>query len=311
MRILLAGTPAFAKIAFENLLHCAHTDTESLTLEIIGLLTQPDRIFGRKKELKAPETKEFMCSLFPNIPIFQPQRIDTHTIESIKALQPDMILVVAFGQILPQAFLDIAPCLNLHASILPNLRGASPIQEMILAQPKFFGVSVMQMELGLDCGAILGVGYVENCGENLYTLSTRLAQRGAQVLWGVLKRLHTHSLVPLEQNNADSSYCTKITRQDGLITLKNAQEVYYKYLAYYGWPSVFVESGLKFTHIVGFEAQGFYKEGEIIKILAHSALIGCKQGYLEIVSVQPPNKKEMPINAYLAGARLQEGVCLL
>lgn len=301
MRVLLAGTPRFATIVFETLL------TES-TLTIVGLLTQPDRIFGRKKELKAPDTKEFILSRFPDMPIFQPERIDSHTIESLKQLQPDIIIVVAFGQILPQAFLDIAPCVNLHASILPKLRGASPIQEMILAQPRFFGVSVMQMELGLDSGAVLGVGYVQNCGEDIQTLSQILAQRGAQVLINVLKRFHI--IVPLPQSHVDSSYCTKITRQDGLITLSNAQEVYHKYLAYYGWPSVFLESGLKLTRILGFVPQGQHKAGEILKILPHSALIGCDQGYLEVASVQPPNKKEMPIHAYLLGARLQEGKCL-
>lgn len=310
MRILLAGTPHFAKVAFESLLQYAQQSPNQHypTLEIIGLLTQPDRIFGRKKELKAPETKEFFRTRFPALPIFQPERVDHNTIESIKALKPDMIVVVAFGQILPQAFLDIAPCVNLHASILPNLRGASPIQEMILSQPRFFGVSVMQMELGLDCGAVLGVSYVRNNGENIQSLSEILAQRGAQLLWGVLKRAQI--LSPLPQNHVDSSYCTKITRQDGLITLHNAQEVYHKYLAYYGWPSVFLESGLKFTRIVGFEPQGHYAAGEIIKILPQSALIGCHQGYLEITSVQPPNKKEMPITAYLLGARLQKGACL-
>ncbi|WP_394909313.1 methionyl-tRNA formyltransferase [uncultured Helicobacter sp.] len=303
MRVLLAGTPHFAKVAFETLLA-----ESSLGLEIIALLTQPDRIFGRKKELKAPETKDFLLSRFPNLPVFQPECIDSDTIESLKALKPDMIIVVAFGQILPQAFLDIAPCVNLHASILPHLRGASPIQEMILKQPRFFGVSVMQMELGLDCGAVLGVGYVQNGGENIQDLSQILAKKGAQVLLGVLKRKEI--LTPLPQNHVDSSYCTKITRQDGLTTLHNAQEVYYKYLAYYGWPSVFLESGLKLTRIVGFTPQGEHKAGEILQILPQSALIGCEQGYLEVADVQPPNKKEMPITAYLLGARLCEGKCL-
>ena len=305
MRILLAGTPHFAKVAFQTLLQAEQKDTR---LEPIGLLTQPDRIFGRKKELKAPETKEFFRAQFPSLPIFQPERIDCETIESIKALKPDIIVVVAFGQILPQAFLDIAPCVNLHASILPHLRGASPIQEMILSQPRFFGVSVMQMELGLDCGAVLGVGYVPNNGENLENLSEILAKKGAQVLLGVLK--HAQILAPLPQSHADSTYCTKITRQDGLITLHDAQEVYRKYLAYYGWPSVFLESGLKLTRILGFVPQGAHRAGEILQILPQSALIGCNQGYLEVASVQPPNKKEMPITAYLLGARLQKGQCL-
>ena len=301
MRILLAGTPYFAKVVFEELL-------ANPQYTIVGLLTQPDRPFGRKQELKAPETKQLVLSKIPHLPILQPERIDAQTLACVRDLNPEIIVVVAYGQILPKAFLDIAPCVNIHASILPHLRGASPLQEMIMTNPTFFGISIMQMEESLDSGAILGIGFISNTNQNIEELSNTLAFKGVQVLQKVLQDFRfTQEILPLPQCNADSSYCKKIKKSEGEIYFDNAEKIYRKYLAFKGWPSIFTKNGIKILEILNFDTQGHFTPAQILKILPKSVIVGCGNGSLEISKIQPPSKNAMDIVPYLLGARLKVG----
>ena len=302
MRILLAGTPYFAKIVFEDIL-------ENTQYDIVGLLTQPDKPFGRKQELKAPETKQFILSKIPNLPILQPERITSEVLSWVRNLQPQIIIVVAYGQILPKEFLDIALCINIHASILPNLRGASPLQEMIIKDPRFFGISVMQMEENLDSGAIFGVGFIKNTNQDIQTLSTSLALKGAQILKRILQDLNNtqKEIIPLPQCNADSSYCKKIKKSNGEICFDDARAIYRKYLAFKGWPGIFTKSGLKILEIINFDTQGHFYPAQIVKILPKSVVVGCENGTLEITKIQIPSKNPIDITAYLLGARLKVG----
>ena len=301
MRILLAGTPYFAKVVFEDLLK----DTQHT---ILGLLTQPDKPFGRKQELKLPETKSFLLSKIPNLPILQPERISAQTLDSVRGLHPEIIVVVAYGQILSKEFLDIAPCVNLHASILPHLRGASPLQEMIMANPRFFGVSLMQMKESLDSGAILGISFVKNINQNIEELANILAIKGAQILQQFLQDFEREKqILPLPQCNADSSYCKKIKKSDGEICFDNAEAIYRKYLAFKGWPSIFAKNGLKILEIISFDTQGHFTPAQILRILPKSVIVGCECGSLEISKVQAPSKNPMDITTYFLGVRLKVG----
>ena len=298
LKILLAGTPEFAKIAFEEIHkeNIAHNEN----IEFVGLLTQQDKPSGRKMQLKAPICKEFFSHHFPHLPILQPQRVDSQT---LRGLEIDLILVVAYGCILPQEVLELAPCVNIHASLLPHLRGASPLQQMILEDLDFFGVSVMQMEKGLDSGAVLGFGYIKNIRQDIQELESSLAKLGARVFLRALKE----KILPLKQCSADSTYCKKIKKEQGLVRFNDAREIFNAYRAFRIWPSVFCENRLKLSEILGFENEGQFRAGEILEITKDFVRVGCERGSLKIAKIQPPSKNAMSAFAYLQGARLQVG----
>ena len=149
-KILFMGTPDYATTIFKELIKSKY--------EIVGLFTQPDKPVGRKQLLTPPHIKQFCIDENLNIPIFQPLKLrgNEEAKNQIEFLKPDFIIVAAYGQILPKEILDIAPCINLHASLLPKYRGASPIQESLLNDDNYTGVTSMLMEEGLDSGDILG-----------------------------------------------------------------------------------------------------------------------------------------------------------
>ncbi|MCX2716430.1 methionyl-tRNA formyltransferase [Helicobacter sp. MIT 21-1697] len=300
MTLILAGTPAFASAIFAPII-------ESNIFKILALICQPDKPFGRKGELKAPHTKESFAHL--GIEILQPNKIDEAFTAHIQALKPDMILVVAYGKILPRAFLDIAPCINIHASILPLWRGASPIQQMILTQPLYFGVSAIKMNEELDKGAILGLHYVPNTRQNITQLSAQLSYAGSKLALYVLT--HLQEIEPLEQINADTSYCTKIKKSDGYVDLSCATNVYYKYLAYCEWPHIFIKSTkgyiLKLFDVTLIESTHSHKMGEILNIDTQGIVIGCKQGSVCIGALQQEGKERLTAAIYLRGKRLNVG----
>ncbi len=300
MKLILAGTPAFASAIFTPII-------KSKIFDILALICQPDKPFGRKKEPKAPHTKENFASM--GIDILQPNKIDEIFIAHIQALQPDVILVVAYGKILPKAFLEIAPCINIHASILPLWRGASPIQQMILTQPLYFGVSAIKMNEELDKGVILGLHYVPNTQQNITQLSAQLSCVGAKLALYVLT--HFKEIEPLNQINADASYCTKIKKSDGYVQLDAALNVYCAYLAYCEWPHIFIKSikgyTLKLFDVALIESSDLHKMGEILSIETQSIVVGCKQGSVRIGTLQQEGKEKLNAALYLRGKRLNVG----
>lgn len=303
MKIILAGTPSFASAIFAALL-------ENSAFEILALICQPDKPFGRKGELKFPHTKEMIVQKnLKHIQILQPNTIDSTFIESMRDLKPDMILVVAYGKILPQAFLDIAPCINIHASLLPQWRGASPIQQMLLNQPDFFGVTAMKMNLKLDGGEILGFSYLANTGQNFTLLCKELSSLGAKLAINTLK--HFNEIKPLRQYDLDSSYCGKIQKSFGKVELKDAKSVYCAYLAYCEWPHIFIQSVNGYTlklfdlHLV--ESTQTHKQGEILHIDSQSIVVGCLMGSLRIDFLQQEGKAKIPAALYTNGKRLKIG----
>ncbi|MFC3847496.1 methionyl-tRNA formyltransferase [Helicobacter baculiformis] len=296
MRLLFMGTSPFARIVLACLL--------DQRFEVIALFTQPSKPFGRTQALKHSATKEFLQRAHPHIPIFEPTKLDTPLIETIRTLKPDVIVVVAYGKILPQALLDIAPCLNLHGSILPQFRGASPMQEMILKDASEFGVSVIAMNAQMDAGDILGVARVKRKSYmNAEELGALLAPIGAQLLVEILRQ----PFKPMPQDHTQASYCAKITKQDGLVCFQEAKEVFLKALAYHPWPGVFLASGLKLFGVELVQEQGTHKEGVLLDLEQESALVGCAKGVLRIASVQAPSKQKMRTKAYMSGKRLKIG----
>lgn len=304
MRLILAGTPCFATEVFAPII-------ESKQFDILGLICQPDKPFGRKAELKAPHTKQYLHDHNLNhLQIFQPEKIDETFIESITQLKPDIILVVAYGKILPKAFLQIAPCINIHASILPSLRGASPLQQMILNQPHYFGVSAMRIDEGLDSGEILGFSYVPNTKQDLPTLSNQLAYAGAKLALRVLNNLE--HIAPLPQLQAYATYCTKIKKSDGKVSFEcNAQDIYHASLAYVPWPGIFIQSPkgyiLKLFDLTLIESTQSHQAGEILDIDTQSIIIGCQKGCLKIGFIQQEGKSKLEASTYVRGKRLGKG----
>lgn len=296
------GTPDYASKILETLIK----DEE---INILCVYTQPDKPVGRKKLLTAPPVKS--VALESGIEVNQPQNLrseETHA--HIKALKPDFIVVAAYGQILPKAILDIAPCINLHASILPHYRGASPIQQALLNGDKETGVTAMLMDVGLDTGDILKISKVEipekmMVGE-LFELLTSVA---AALTVDVLKNFKM--LTPQKQDETKASHCCKITKEKGLVGFDNAELLYNTYRAYTPWPGVYLQSGLKLKKMSLESKEGEYIPGKILEIFKESIIVGCKKGSIRLFSVQPPSKNEMEIQAYLNGKRLQHADILV
>lgn len=293
------GTPDYASTILKALI-------EDSGIEVIALFAQPDKPVGRKQILTPPHTKNFLIENSIDMQIFQPNRLrDEENIEIIKSLKPDFIVVAAYGQILPKEILDIVPCINLHASLLPAYRGASPIQSSLLNSDKFSGVTAMLMDVGLDTGDILGFRYVEVGEKNVVGLFNALAEEASKLTIDVLKNFK--SLKPLKQISALASYSPKIKKDDGEIEFKNAKEIVAKFKAFYFWPEIFLASGLKLKEITLIDEEKSYSEGEIIEVKSDSIIVGCKKGSIEVFSVQPKSKKAMDVLSYLRGKRLVKG----
>lgn len=296
------GTPDYASYILETLIK----DKE---IEVLSVYTQPDKPVGRKKVLTAPPVKT--VALENAIEVHQPLNLRSpETEEEIKALKPDYIVVAAYGQILPKNILDIAPCINLHASILPQYRGASPIQQSLLHGDKETGVTAMLMDVGLDTGDILKISRMDipkdMMVEELFTALTKIA---ADLTVDVLKNFNT--LTPQKQDDEASTHCSKITKENGLVVFDDAQELYNKYRAFTPWPGVHLESGLKLKEIVLQSTQGSYKPGEILVKSKDSFLVGCKKGSLRINQVQAPSKKQVDGASYLNGKKLKRADILV
>ena len=291
------GTPSYATIIFESLLQSSY--------ELIGLFTQADKKVGRKQILTSPNIKQYCLTKGIDIPIHQPNKLrdNEEAIEAIKELKPDFIIVAAYGQILPKGILELAPCINLHASLLPKYRGASPIQEALLNNDKYTGVTSMLMEEGLDTGDILGFSYLSlNPESEVAEVFEKLSHIAAKLTIQTLERYE--EIKPKAQNNSLSSLCKKIKKEYGEVDFKDAQSLYQKYKAYSSWPGVFLSSGLKLKEITLVESNSINKEGELLEIQENYIKIGCLKGTLIIRTLQAPSKKALCSSLYIRGKRL-------
>jgi len=301
-KIVYMGTPHYAKVILEALL-------SQKDIEVSLVLTQPDRPVGRKKVLTAPPVKELALS--QGIKVLQPESLkDEEIINSIKKKKPDLIIVAAYGQLLPKEVLDIAPCINLHASILPKYRGASPIQQAILNGDEYSGVTAMLMDVGLDTGDMLGFKYIKTKeAPTLDLMFEKLSQLAASLTIDIVKNYE--NLNPIKQTSAVSSKCKKIRKKDGLVDLNDAKTLYKKYCGYFGWPGIFLENGMKLHGVELIDKDCQNCVGEILDIVEDAVIIGCKKGSVKIKELQPQSKAKMSAKAYLAGKRLKIGDTIL
>ncbi|WP_300364437.1 methionyl-tRNA formyltransferase [Hydrogenimonas sp.] len=294
-RIVFMGTPEYADVILKRLMVEAD-------FEVAAVYTQPDKPVGRKKVMTPPPVK--VTAEEAEVPVHQPLSLKEEGVaEEIASYAPDFIVVAAYGQILPRTILDIAPCINLHASLLPKYRGASPIQEALLHGDKITGVTAMLMEEGLDSGPVLAWRVIPvSLHERKSDLFDRLAEEAAALTPTVLRAFGT--IRPLPQCDADATYCRKITRQDGLVSFEmNAMTLYNRFRAYEGWPGIYLESGLKLLDIEPDTGEG--DPGKIVSIEEDGVTIACGDGAVRIKTVQPPSKKAMDIHSYLRGKRLK------
>ncbi|MCT7504650.1 methionyl-tRNA formyltransferase [Aliarcobacter cryaerophilus] len=295
------GTPSYATEILKELLN-------NKNYEVIGIFTQEDKPVGRKQLLTPPHIKQYCLENNINIPILQPKKLKDNLVAyiSIKELEPDFIVVAAYGQILPKEILNLAPCINLHASILPNYRGASPIQEGILNDDEYLGVTSMLMEEGLDCGDILGYSYLKNEKNMLVSEAfTKLSDLAAKLT--IITLDNYDKLKPIKQNDSSTSFCKKIKKEDGEVDFNSAKKLFSKYKAYSFWPGIFLKSELKLKDIEFVENSSQNIAGEILEIAKDYIVVGCNQGRLKIRTLQAPSKNSINSVEYIKGKRLTIG----
>lgn len=299
MKIVFMGTPDYATQILKGLLEA--------NFEIQAVFTQPDKPVGRKQILTPPSVKQFLLDENLQIPIFQPNSLKEAGIkEQICAFKPDFIVVAAYGQILPSDILGIAPCINLHASILPKYRGASPIQSAILCDEKLSGVTAMKMGIGLDDGEMLGFSFLDIRDLKSSEIFDQMAKIASNLIVKILKNYE--NLAPISQIHALSTKCSKIKKEFGLIKFSDdIDEILRKFRAFDFWPNIFLDDGTKLLEVAKFSDKIHSKSefGKIVAINKNSFVIAVCGGELEITKIQEISKKPLNANNFINGKRLK------
>ncbi len=292
------GTPHYAKEILQTLV-----DADDMDVKLV--LTQPDRPVGRKKVLTPPPVK--VVAQENDIEVLQPERLSDEGIEdAIRSANPDFIVVAAFGQILPKFILDIAPCINLHASLLPQYRGASPVQQSLLNGDNVTGVTSMLMEEGLDTGPILEkIEFKIPEDMRLFALMEQLTKDACTLTLSTLRSFE--DLIPEPQDEFKATLCKKIKKSDGEVDFSDATEVYNKYRAFEGWPGIFTQNGTKFDNVTLVERENEHQPFEILSFEEDDVVLGCTKGSLKVGTLQPASKKPMSAKAYCVGRGLKVG----
>jgi len=295
VKIIFMGTPDYALSILQSLI-----DDEDM--DVVAVYTQPDKPVGRKKVMTSPNVK--VLAEKNSIPIYQPKRLrGEDVVKELLQIECDYIVVAAYGQILPKAILDHAPCINLHASILPQYRGASPIQQSLLNGDKESGVTAMLMDVGLDTGDILQIERIAiDKDEMLESLFYRLTDTASALTLEVLKNFN--QLKAVKQDDKEATHCCKISKADGEVQFDNALSLYNRYRAFTPWPGIYLQSGLKLKKIRLENSKIYTSAGKILSVDSDSIVVSTLKGAIRIYTVQPPSKKEMKILDYLNGARL-------
>jgi methionyl-tRNA formyltransferase len=301
-RIIFMGTPDYAASILEALI-------DADDIEVVSVYTQPDKPVGRKAILTPPIVK--VVAEKANIPVIQPLKLrDEAIVAEVVAAPCDMIIVAAYGQILPKAILEYVPCVNLHASILPHYRGASPIQQSLLNNDSQSGVTAMWMDEGLDTGAIIKIESLAIADDEMVeSLYERLTHTAVDLTLDVIR--HWDRTSAEKQNDAEASQCKKILKSDGLIDFSDAREIYNRYRAYTPWPGLYLESGLKIKSMKLEEESSSAEAGKILAVDKESIVVQCTLGSLRIFRVQAPSKQETSVIDYLNGKRIGCGHSLV
>lgn len=302
MRIVFMGTPDFAVPCLQRLID----DGQS----VVGVFTQPDKPKGRGYTLTPPPVKELALSA--GIPVYQPTKLrDGTALALLRELAPELIVVVAYGRILPKDLLDCPPlgCINIHGSLLPKYRGAAPIQWTVLNGDKTGGVTSMYMAEGMDTGDLLltvetPVGENETSGE----LYQRLAPMGANCLSATLHHIETDTAIATPQNETLATVAPMLTKAMGQLDLSmDAQRLHNLIRGLNPWPSAAITTPegklLKLHRSVICEGSG--RAGELLD--SKRLIVACGTGALELTEVQPEGKGRMTGGDYMRGAHLQKG----
>src|SRR6478736_2163082 len=311
LRIIFMGTPELAAASLAALLR-------EPAFQLVAVVTQPDRPKGRDLKLQPSPVKELALSA--GLPVLQPLKTRDETfIAELRTLQPDLIAVAAFGQILPQSILDLPRlgCLNVHTSLLPKYRGASPIQSAILNGESETGVTIMKMDIGLDTGAILTQRTMPiHAEDNAATLHDRLAQLGAELLVETIPAYAAGTIQPRLQQHELATHVAKIKKEDGRIDWsQSARAIWNRIRAFTPWPGAF-------TYLPGaaqpvllklWQAEVVAQNGTAGEVLAADKagiLVGCGEGSLQITALQREGGRRLTAAEFLAGHPVKPGLRL-
>lgn len=305
MRIVFMGTPDFAVPSLQALIDAGH--------DVCAVYTQPDKPQGRKQILTAPPVKTL--ALEHDIPVFQPNTLKNEDEQArLRELAPEVIIVVAYGKLLPKAVLDIPPhgCINVHGSLLPRWRGAAPIQWAVIAGDEMAGVTTMQMAEGLDTGDMLltyetKVGEKETAGE----LFDRLAQSGAELLTQTLVKLD--EITPRPQDDAQSCYAHMLDKQMAVIDWgKSAHEIDCLIRGLNPWPIALTTlSGERLKVFAAEKAAGNGEPGTVLEADPKKGLtVACGEGALKLTEIQLVGGKRMKATDFLRGHAIEVGTKL-
>ena len=307
MKIVFMGTPDYAVPTLEALIGAKHN--------VAAVFCQPDKPVGRKQILTAPPVKE--CALNYNIPVFQPQTLkDGEAEKKLKEIAPDVIVVVAYGKLLPESILTTPKfgCVNGHASLLPEYRGASPIQWCIVCGEKKTGITTMLMDKGMDTGDILEQTVVdigeEETAEELFE---RLSVLSAELMISTLRKLENGEITPIKQDETKASYAPIIKKEMAKLDFnKTAQEIHNAVRGYYSWPCAYLFLNGKRIKVISSVVGGKTNNpaGTVIGN-TNELEIACGDGTsIKITVLQPEGSKQMTAKQYLNGNNIEIGMAV-
>lgn len=308
MKVIFMGTPDFSTGVLESILAAGH--------EVTAVVTQPDKPKGRGHEMQFPPVKEM--ALKHGLPVLQPKRIrDPQVVEELEKIPADICVVVAFGQIIPKRILEMKKygCINVHASLLPAYRGAAPIQWAVVDGLKETGVTIMQMDEGLDTGDMLTKVVVPlEAKETGGSLFDKLSAAGAKLCVETMDLIEQGKVTPEKQGEMTTAYAKMITKDLGKIDFsKPAAEIERLIRGFNPWPSAYTKLGSKTLKIwsadvLEEEYEGAF--GEIIKVSKDEILVKTGKGTLSLKEIQLEGKKRMTTDAFLRGYQLMNGTQL-
>ena len=306
MRIVFMGTPQFACPTLSTLIERGE--------RVVAVVTQPDRPKGRGQQTLPPPVK--LLAQQHHIPVLQPVKVrQPEAVEQIRALQPDLIVVVAFGQILPKALLEIPRygCINVHASLLPRYRGAAPLNWCIINGETQSGVTTMLMDVGLDTGdMLLKRATPIDPDEDTTTLHDRLSQMGAELLAETLELLAAGGLAPEKQDEALTCYAPMLKKEDGLIDWnRDAATIKNLVRGMTPWPGAYSQVDGKLLKVFRVQTgAGDGTPGEVLSAGRDGIEVACGKGSVIIHELQLEGKKRLPAHEFLAGCKLEPGASL-
>ncbi len=308
MKVIFMGTPDFSVGTLEALIEAGH--------EVVLAVTQPDKPKGRGGKMQYPPVKE--VALEHDIPVFQPKKIrDPQSIEKLRKYEADVMVVIAFGQILPKEILKMTPygCINVHASLLPKYRGAAPIQWAVINGERVSGVTTMQMDEGLDTGdMIMKTEVVLDEKETGGSLHDKLALEGAKLCVHTLKALEEKTAVWEKQEDSPTEYARMLDKKLGDIDwTKDAVSIERLIRGLNPWPSAYTKWNSKIMKIWEadvLEGQTDQMPGTIVKVEKDGFCVQTGTGLIKVLSLQIPGKKRMDAGAFLRGYPMEEGTVL-